>query len=1051
MHPRETLLLTMTFSLPLAVSAAVGGEQSPTFERDIRPIFRAHCDDCHGATQKMQGGLDLRLVRRMLTGGESGPAIVSGRATASYLIQRLRNGEMPPGDARLTDKEISVIARWIDAGARTARPEPETIGPGLGITPEERNFWAFQPVRRPTEPNVPDRSRVRTSIDAFVLAAASEGASFADDAERLTLIKRAYFALTGLPPSPAALDNWLEDPRDDWFQRLVDALLASPHYGERWARYWLDVAGYADSEGYTEGDVQRKWAWKYRDWVIRALNDDKPYHKFVVEQLAGDELAGPIEGELTPKQIDLLTATGFLRMSADGTGSGANEPQDRNQVIADTIRIVCTSLVGLSVHCSQCHDHRYDPIPQTDYYALRAVFEPALDWQQWKTPKQRLITLYNDTDRKRAAEVEVEAQQVMAAMKAQESEYMAEALKAELDKYDEPLRSQLQEAYNTPKAKRSDEQKALLFRHPKLNNLTTGQLYLYIMKWRQEKADWYKRIEGVRAKKPPEHFLRALIEPASHAPQTRLFHRGDHQQPKQVLKPAPLTVTSADGERRLFPLNDDTLPTTGRRLAFARWLTSSEHPLVARVIVNRVWMHHFGHGIVNTPSDFGRFGARPSHPELLDWLATEFVRSGWSLKRLHRLIMTSTVWRQQSDPSGSGFQPAALAGPPTGYRPAPRNLRPLMRLEAETIRDRMLAASGTLEQRLLGVPDEVKEELSGEVVVDSEQTRRSIYVRVSRSQPLDVLQAFDAPVMETNCERRSVSTVATQSLMLLNGDFVLQQARHLAARATREATPLGLGEREALPTLPASPQAAWQFGYGGFDDRTNRTAVFTPFAHWSGKAWQGGPQLPDPTTNHAYLNAHGGHPGGGVGLAVIRRWTVPADGLLTISGSLSGTGRGNGVRGRIVSSRHGLAGEWIVTQQAATTTVSDHAVKQGDLIDIIVDDNGSISSDTFKWPLTLTLVQDGHQLATLETALAFHGPLADSNALPGRIVRAWQLALCRKPSDNELRQTMDFAVRQLKHLHANPGSLPEDTDSVQQVLTNLCQVLLGSNEFLYID
>ena len=706
---------------------------------------------------------------------------------------------------------------------------------------------------------------------------------------------------------------------------------------------------------------------------------------------------------------------------------------------------------------------------------MRAVFEPAFDWRNWKTPKQRQITLYTDADRAKAAEIEAEAQQVMAEMKAQESKYMAQALKAELDKHNEPLRSHLHEAYKTPNDKRTQEQQDLLYKYPKIDHLNTGELYLYIMTWRQEKADWYKRMAEVRTKKPPEHFLRAFIEADGTLPETRLFHRGDYQQPKQLVTPAALTVTSSAGKRRKFSTNDESLPTTGRRLALAKWLTSKDHPLVARVIVNRIWMHHFGQGIVKTPSDFGKFGARPTHPMLLDWLADEFVHSGWSMKSLHRLIMTSTVWRQQSSDhkvtrnvsEGPAAQGTSLANA-SGYHsnsPSPGpNLRRLVRLEAEMIRDRMLAASGNLRPKLFGAPDEVKEDISGQTIVDGEQTRRSIYVQVRRSQPLDMLRAFDAPVMETNCECRSVSTVATQSLMLINGEFTLRQARELANRAIRETSSFN-GEPKATANellelavhsrlrlaVKRSPAAAWQFGYGAYDERTNRTAIFTPFAHWTGKAWQGGPMMPDLKTNHAYLEAGCGHPGGGVNLAVIRRWIVPEDGQLSFAGKLSGTGRGNGIRSRIVSSRSGLAGEWIVTQEAANTTIDRLDVARGDVIDIIVDDNGSVSSDTFSWPLTLTLTRDDKELLSHETAKTFHGPVPNYDNLPAAIVRAWELALCRRPTADELQMTAAFAARQLEYLHAHPDQLPQDTDAMQQVLTNVCQVLFGLNEFLYLD
>ena len=426
MHRRRLLIVCTLF--PAVRGLADDG--TLTFEKHIRPIFRAHCYDCHGAEDEVKGGLDLRQVRLMSRGGESGPAIQPGAPEKSYLLERLRSGEMPPGGKHVPAEEIAVIERWIAEGAKTARAEPETIGPGLGITEEERSFWSFQPIKRPDVPEVstfPPAARVRTPIDVLVLQAMPEGTGFAPDADRRTLIKRLYFDLIGLPPSPEELETWAKDSAGDWYQRLLNDLLDSPHYGERWARHWLDVAGYADSEGYTNSDAERPWAWKYRDWVIRSLNHDKPLNQFIIEQLAGDEIAGPQDGDLTPDQIDLLTATGFLRMAADGTGSGADNADGRNQVMTDTLKIVGTSLLGLSVQCAQCHDHRYDPIPQTDYYALRAVFEPALDWQAWKNPNARRVSLYTKADREKAAELETQTKSIADGRAKKLNEYLKQA------------------------------------------------------------------------------------------------------------------------------------------------------------------------------------------------------------------------------------------------------------------------------------------------------------------------------------------------------------------------------------------------------------------------------------------------------------------------------------------------------------------------------------------------------------------------------------------------------------------------------------------------
>ncbi|MDA0807651.1 MAG: DUF1553 domain-containing protein [Planctomycetota bacterium] len=1027
------------------VSIAADDARPLTYEQDIRPIFRAHCFDCHGATTELKGGLDLRLVRFLKNGGESGPSISVGKPDESYLLERLRSGEMPPGEGTVPAEEIAIIEKWIASGAKTARPEPESIGPGLGITEEELSFWSFQPIHRPNVPDAgafPENVRVRTPIDALLLKAAMAGSDgqangqvrLAADADRRTLVIRAYFDLIGLPPSPEEIQKWVADSTDDWFDRLLTELLASPHYGERWGRHWLDVAGYADSEGYSTADLERAWAWKYRDWVVCSLNSDMPFDRFIAEQLAGDELAGPISGDLTPEQIDLLSATGFLRMAADGTGSGANTPEGRNQVIADTLKIVGTSLLGLSLQCAQCHDHRYDPIPQTDYFAIRAVFEPALDWKAWKVPNARQVSLYTAADRKLAAEIEAEATKISAEKTVKQAEYMTQALEKELLKFEEPLRSKLREAYQTAKDKRSDEQKQLLTKNPSVN-ISTGVLYQYLPEAAEELKKFDARIAEVRAKKPVEEFIRALIEPQNHAPETKLFHRGDHQQPKQTVMPASLSVASSGGQPLQFSPNDDKFPTTGRRLAFARWLASRDNPLFARVIVNRVWMHHFGEGLVSTPADFGKLGTKPSQPELLDWLADEFISNGWSLKSLHRTIMTSTAWRQSKEvsPDNSAFPV------------------PLQRLEAETLRDRMLAASGQLDRTLLGSPVKIKEDDTGQVVVDGTQTRRSLYIQVRRSRPVAMLQTFDAPVMETNCESRPSSTVATQSLMLLNGEFILDQSAKLADRAASEAEPPTAKQVELVEHIRRPQVQEWQYGYGAYDEKIDRTGSFALLTHWVDSRWQAGEKLPDPQLGYVSLHATGGHPDI-VGRDVIRRWTAPTAGQVTIVGKLShGSPNGDGVRGRIVSSRSGKAGEWIAFNGGSDTPVNELAVQQGDTIDFVTDCRTAHTSDSFNWPVTITLKTDGVKDYVVVSNDAFHGPVEKMETIPGQIVRAWQLALCREPSSDELNLAVNFIADQMETLQRNPTAIPKGRTASRQAMTNLCQTLLGSNEFLYIE
>ncbi len=1041
----QVLSIAFAVALDGGVFGAETPSAAPTFEADVRPILRAHCFDCHGAADEKKGGLDLRLVRFQIAGGDSGPAIEPNDPEASYLLDRIRAGEMPPSGEKLPVKEIETIARWIAGGAKTARPEPESIPPGLGITAEERGWWAFRPIERSAADAPATDPRVRTPIDALLRASMPEGLAFSPDADKRSLILRSSFDLLGLPPTPEEVAEFVADQSPDAYEKLVDRLLASPQYGERWARHWLDAAGYADSEGGAMQDVVRTWAFKYRDYVIRAFNSDKPFDRFLHEQLAGDELAGPISGDLSPEQIELLTATGFLRMSADGTASGDDSPEARNQVVADTLKIVTSSLLGLTVACAQCHDHRYDPIPQTDYYALRAVFEPALDWQAWINANERQVSLYTAANRQQAAEIETEAQKIAAERAAKQAAYMAEAFDKELTKYEEPLRGELRAAYQTAADKRSDAQKLLLEKYPSAN-ITEGVLYQYNQPAADDLKKFDERIGAVRAKKPAEEFLRVLIEPPGHAPETKLFHRGDHRQPLQPIAPGTLSVCSPESGRTEFAAKSAELPTTGRRLAFARWLTGPGNPLTARVIANRVWLHHFGRGIVSTPADFGRLGTPPSHPALLDWLATELRDSGWNLKHLHRAIMLSTAYRQSSR-----REPTQVAIDAENRFYGRQNV---LRLDAETLRDRLLAATGTLDRTMFGPPIGVVEDDSGQVIVAGDVHRRSLYLLQRRTQPVALMQAFDAPVMTTNCEARSSSTVATQSLMLMNGDFWLGRAAALADRAQRE--PTQSVPSELIADLPPRWEVApptWQFGYGKCDVGSGRTAAFTPLGHWTSSSWQGGGALPDATTGWVLLHADGGHPGNNPDFAAIRRWTAPTDGELMIDGTLAHSSpNGDGVRGRVVASSLGIAGEWIAQNGQAATKVEKLNVKTGDTVDFITDCRENVTSDSFTWQVTLSLKQPDGATATVRSNEGFHGPLPPQTALAiESIVRAWQLAYLRPPTRDELKLACNFVSLQRTYLRAHPQFTAAGRSPEAQALANLCHALASSNEFLYVD
>ena len=768
-----------------------------TFEADVRPIFKAHCFQCHGEDSKTKGELDVRLVRLLLEGGESGPAIVAGKSKQSFLIERLENGEMPPDEKKISVEELRVIREWIDQGSRTARPEPASADQ-LVFTEEERAFWSFQSVVVPPVPKVKAADRVRTPVDAFVLERLErEGLSFSPDAEKRTLIRRAYFDLLGLPPTPEDVDAFLADKGPDAWPRLLDRLLASDHYGERWARHWLDVAGYADSDGYSDKDRARKNAYKFRDYVIRSFNEDRPFDQFLVEQLAGDELVARPYRNLSDADKSRLTATGFLRNGPDGTSdTSVNQDVARNEVVADTINIVSSSLLGLSVGCARCHDHRFDPITHVDYHRLRAIFEPAYDWKNWRTPEERRLSFLSDSERQLADKTKAELAQAAEERSEQLKRHRGEALDIELAKQPAEVQAKtdvIRDAVlNRTVKERTPEQVAILKKYPTLNVGVGTIAQLYKDRYRKELKEYDELVVEITAQGPKDDFVRALFEIPGKTPVTHLFSRGSHTQPAEEVLPDELSVLTRD-EQPIVPANNPDLETTGRRLAYARHLTDGEHPLIGRVLVNRIWMHHFGRGIVATPSDFGSQGDRPTHPELLDYLADHFVRNDWQLKAFHKLLMMSTVYRQSSTRTD-----ALDVVDPDNLLLGRANLR---RLDAETIRDTVLAVSENLTETLYGPAMPVTTNGIGQVVIGTprgdregrvnnlkggDAYRRSIYVQARRSMKLDMLNVFDSPTMAPNCEKRNSSTVAGQSLMLMNNAELLRQSEIFAERIVRD-------------------------------------------------------------------------------------------------------------------------------------------------------------------------------------------------------------------------------------------------------------------------
>ena len=1047
--PRLILLATLILLSSGSLSASAD-DKSLTYERDIRPIFRTYCFDCHGATKEKKGKLDLRLQRFLVRGGETGPAIVAGKAPDSLLIQRLRAGEMPPGDARVPEEQIVILERWISLGAPTARPEPETIPDGLGITSEERSYWAFQPITKPAEPPVKDAHRVRNPIDTFLLAQMQEKQlTFAPDADRLTLIKRVYLDLVGLPPSGEQIKNFIADTRPDAYERLVDEVLESKHYGERWGRHWLDVAGYADSEGYSNTDPVRNYAYKYRDYVIQSFNADLPFNQFIQEQLAGDEMVKPPFKNMSADNIRKLTATGFLRMAVDGTDSSNNDVS-RNQMLADTIKIVSSSLLGVSVGCAQCHDHRYDPISHDDYHRIRAVFEPTFDWKKWRTPGNRKLSLYTDKDMAERTKVQQEAAVLEKERDTKQAEFIKIALEKEFDRYEEPLQATLRLAKATGGDKQTDEQKKLLKDHPNLN-VNSGNLYQYNPKWRPLKEDYNKRIGKIKEKIPVEEFLRVATEVTGSIPKTFLFYRGDHRQPQHAVSPGGLTITSADSKPFAIADNQEDSPFSGRRLAYARWLTSGQHPLVARVLVNRFWLHHFGHGIVQTPDEFGKLGMLPTHPKLLDWMASYFMDHSWSLKQLHRLMMTSTAYRQSSVRNPK-FDQIDTANDYYWHKS-------VQRLDAEIVRDRILAVSGKLDSTMFGTASGVKADDTGQIIVDG-SNRRSVYIQVRRTQPVAVLQVFDAPVMTVNCGKRTMSTGANQSLMLMNSDFVLSYAKAFAERVSAEAKGKVKPELIAGLEIPFDPDwlaslNPWKFGYGFLATAAKEGTIppvnFTPYPFFGGDTWKGGEKVPDEKLGYTFLNRTGGHPNTSK-QRPIRRWIAPATGKLAIKGILKhSSDNGDGVQVTVYSSRLGKQGSWQVASGLVDYDLTLE-VEKGDVIDTIVDERTNHTSDSFTNTYTISLVdkKTGKE-KTWPSEKGFHGPIkTDGTKLTSPLVEqaayAWELAYGRPPTRKEIELATNFIQTQL------PLLMEQDTKQpVLQAMTNFCQALISSNEFLYSD
>ena len=813
MMSRLVLSILPAIIAPLMLAAVPCRADVPVdFDKEIRPIFQSRCLNCHGgATQK--AALDMRSKAAMLRGGETGPAISPGSAAKSLLWEKITDDEMPPGKDKLTAAEKKLVRAWLDGGAVggealataiTTKPAtipgaPTEAGPAddgaSEVTDAERRFWAFQKPVRPAIPTVAKAAEVRNPIDAFLLAElAKKSLGYSREAERSALLRRAYFDLTGLPPAPHEVEEFLADKSPQAYERVIDRLLASPRYGERWGRHWLDLAGYADSEGILSADYVRTAAWRYRDYVIRAFNADKPYDRFLKEQLAGDELvdywaAKRTRAELGLEVVEALTATGFLRCASDTSrpdfAAIKNAPGYYYQTLDDTLKIFASATMGLTVECAKCHSHKYDPIPQTDYYRLQAVFMSGYRPAQWIPQVQRKLTEATDAQENETKAHNAKVDAALAPLKKEldtlQKSHAEKLFTERLAKLPEAIRDDIRTAFGVEAAKRNEVQKYLVEKFQKELKPDAKALPKLLT---DTYPDYAKQVAALDAKVKTEESkrrtlpeIRAFYDLPGEA-KTPVLRRGDYTMPGREVSPGVLSVLAV-GKPFAWKSPAKDAPTSGRRTALAEWLTQVDHPLTSRVMVNRLWLHHFGQGLVATPDNFGNKGARPSHPELLDWLATEFTARGWSIKQMHRLIMTSAAYRQ------------SCAANDVGLRIDPENKllwrQRLRRLEAEALRDSILAVAGNINLEMYGEP--VPMQARGDGVgtpAGPAGNRRSVYLQVRRSQPLSFLQAFDQPVMETNCTVRGVSTVASQALELQNSEFMTLQAAAFGDRVAKE-------------------------------------------------------------------------------------------------------------------------------------------------------------------------------------------------------------------------------------------------------------------------
>ena len=657
------------------------------------------------------------------------------------------------------------------------------------IKAEDRQHWAFQPVARPSVPEVRHRGWVRNPIDAFILARLVEhGWTPAPPASKLALVRRLSYDLTGLPPTPEQIESFLHDSSPTAYETLIDRLLASPHYGERWGRHWLDLARFAETNGY-ERDAIKPSAWRYRDYVIRAFNEDKPFDRFLTEQLAGDELPD--------RTAETMIATGFLRVGP-WDDEPADPKTDRFDQLDDLVRTTSEVFLGLTLGCARCHDHKFEPLTQADYYRLVAVFDP-LD-----RPRNGRVELDLPAGTSEELAHQAERDAAIQAIERESAELRRKLAREHLESGRSAIPPEGVAALLIEPSQRGPEMRFLAERHQKALDAELDMAMPAEARERIEAARL--RIEQLRKESPDLIRGYFLAERSGEPPTTHILIRGQAASPGAPIAPGVPFVLAASRPE----LAAEAGRTSGRRLALAHWMTRPDNPLTARVIVNRAWQHHFGEGLVRSPSDFGTMGDEPTHPELLDWLASWFVEHGWSLKALHRLILESETYRMATQ------APVSHADEDPDNRLLWR--RPYRRLEAEAIRDAMLAVSGRLDPAMYGpsvYPEVPRAAIEAHTDPDKiwkpfderAASRRTIYAMTKRSFAVPMLEVLDLCDAAQSAPRRNVTSIAPQALTLLNGAFVNRQARHFALRLRREAgeDPARQVERAFLLALGRRP------------------------------------------------------------------------------------------------------------------------------------------------------------------------------------------------------------------------------------------------------